>query len=55
MILEDIPPFAIGFVGGENNRGFFIPPGNQLEEAVRSQLVKWQIAYFIYDQKLKLR
>jgi hypothetical protein len=36
VILEDISPFAIGFIGGENGRSFFIPSGYQLEETVRA-------------------
>jgi len=55
VILEDISPFAIGFIGSENDRSPLIPPRDQLEETVRTQLVKRQIAYLIYDQELKLR
>lgn len=55
VILEDISPFAIGFIGSENDRSFLVSPGDQLEETVRSQLVKRQITDLIYDQKLKLR
>ncbi len=55
VILEDITPFAIGFIGSENDRRFLVSPGDQLEETVRSQLVKRQITDLIYDQKLKLR
>jgi hypothetical protein len=55
VIPEDISPFAIGFVGRENDRSLLVSPGDQLEETVRSQLVKWQIANLIYDKKLKLR
>jgi len=55
VILEDISPFTIGFIGSEDDRSFLISPGDQLEETVCSQLVKRQIADLVYDQKLKLR
>ena len=55
MILEDISPFAIGFIRSENDRSLLVSPGDQLEKTVRSQLVKRQIADLVYDQELKLR
>jgi len=55
VILEDISPFAIGFIGSENDGRFLVSSGDKLKETVRTQLVKWQIADLVYDQKLKLR
>ncbi len=49
MILEDISPLAIRLVGSENNRRLFISPGDQLEEAMCSKLMKG-IANLIDDQ-----
>lgn len=55
VILEDISPFAIRFVGSEDNRRLFISPGDELEEAMCFKLIKGQIANLIDDQKLKFR
>lgn len=50
VILVDISPLAIGFIGSENDRSFLISPGDQLEETMRTQFVKRQIADLVYDQ-----
>jgi len=55
MILEDVSSFTIGLVRCEYDRSLLVPPGDQLEETVCTQLVKRQISYLIYDQELKLR
>jgi len=32
VIFEDISPFAIGFIGSEDDRSFLVSPGDQLEK-----------------------
>jgi hypothetical protein len=54
VISEDISPFAIGLIGCEYDRSPLIPPGDQLEEAVGTQLVKGEISYLIDYQEVKL-
>ena len=54
MILEYVPPFAIGLVRCKDQRAFLIAPGYKLKEAVRAHLIEWHIPYLVYDQYLEL-
>jgi len=53
-IPEDLIPLAEASIRGQDQSSLLVPPGNKLEEKMRSMPVDRNIAYLIDDEKLRL-
>ena len=51
-VAEDTRPFAEGEIGGDDDRGAFVEPADEMEEELAAGLGEGQIAEFIEDDEV---
>ena len=51
-VRKDARPFAEGEVGGDDNRGSFVEPADEVEQELAAGLSEWQISKFVEDNKV---
>jgi hypothetical protein len=51
-VAEDTRPFAEGEIGGDDDRGAFVEPADEMEQELAAGLSEGQIAEFIEDDEV---
>ena len=54
-IAEHARPFAEGKIGGDNDRGSFVEPADEMEQQLPAGLSEGQIAEFVEDDEVEAR
>src|SRR5664280_2033976 len=53
VVVEDLRPMLEGLVGGDDQRAAFVAMADDLEEQIRTDFIKGQIAEFVADDQVR--